>query len=64
MCSILVFYRSYLGILLVTDLVLADVDIEWTIHLPLMLHVAVLGKKVSVSLNNSRLTSNSFRIGP
>lgn len=46
---ILMLHRSNLALLFLTDLVMADVEIEWSVHLPLMLHVAVLG------LDNSRV---------
>lgn len=36
-----------------TDLVLADVDIEWMVHLPLVLHVAVLGTPLYIAMRLS-----------
>lgn len=36
-------HRSNLSMLFLTDLVMSDVEIDWTVHLPMMLHIAVLG---------------------
>uniref|UniRef100_A0A914W2H8 Protein furry n=1 Tax=Plectus sambesii TaxID=2011161 RepID=A0A914W2H8_9BILA len=35
--------RSNLSLILLTDLVIADIAIDWTLHLPLIVHSAVLG---------------------
>ncbi|XP_014783664.1 protein furry, partial [Octopus bimaculoides] len=36
-------HRSYLGIMFLSDLVLDGLDIDWTPHLPLLLHIVFLG---------------------
>ena len=39
------YQRCNLGVMLITDLVVDCVEIDWTVHLPLILHVVFLGKK-------------------
>ncbi|GAB1608168.1 protein furry-like isoform X4, partial [Argonauta hians] len=36
-------HRSYLGVMFLSDLVLDGLDIDWTPHLPLLLHIVFLG---------------------
>lgn len=36
-------HRSYLGVMFLSDLVLDGLDIDWTPHLPLILHIVFLG---------------------
>lgn len=33
-----------LAMILLTDLILADADIDWSVHMPQILHMATLGE--------------------
>ena len=36
--------RCNLAVMLLTNLIVDCVDIDWTVHLPLMLHIVFLGE--------------------
>ena len=44
--SIYVCCRCNLAVMLMTDLIVDGIDIDWSAHLPHLLHVIFLGKKV------------------
>ena len=41
-------YRTNIAIMFMSDLVLDGLEIDWSAHLPLMLHVIFLGKEIAV----------------
>jgi hypothetical protein len=36
-----------MAVMLMTDLVMDAIDVDWAAHLPLMLHVIFLGKEIT-----------------
>ncbi|KRZ85737.1 Protein furry -like protein-like [Trichinella sp. T8] len=45
-------HRCFVSVMFLTDLVLDDAEIDWSVHLPLMLHVSVLGLDHNRSIVN------------
>uniref|UniRef100_A0A5S6QGF4 Protein furry-like protein-like n=1 Tax=Trichuris muris TaxID=70415 RepID=A0A5S6QGF4_TRIMR len=46
-------HRCHIAVIFLTDVVLADMDVDWSVHLPLMLHISFLGLDHSRAMVNN-----------
>uniref|UniRef100_A0A915J263 Protein furry n=1 Tax=Romanomermis culicivorax TaxID=13658 RepID=A0A915J263_ROMCU len=53
---LIMLHRSTLAIVFVSDLIVSDAEIEWTVHMPLLLHLSILGLD-----NNKQLVNDHCR---
>lgn len=56
-----VYDRSNIAVMFLSDLVLDGLEIDWSAHLPLMLHVIFLGKYITPLTVDK--DNKSFKIG-
>ena len=56
-------FRCSIGIMLINELIVSGFQIDWSAHLPQLLHVAILGKISSLFIENKGNFISDFRYG-